>query len=199
MSGQIPSFITGANAKIKINNMTMAYAQDVSYSVDVATIPVETIGRYEVVTNEPISYYVSGTLSVIRYTKAASGGVTATAISSTAGTADNGNSINNWVDNTSGNIGDHFNPGNLLSSKTFDLEIFSRLPGDTTNTAESGNTPASTNVESIIKIRDCRLTRKTGNVTKRGLIVDQFAFSAVLIDHDDNTPVGASNGDKDLQ
>jgi len=197
MAGKIPSFITGANAKIKINNMTMAYAQDVSYSVDVATIPVETIGRYEVVTNEPISYYVSGTLSVIRYTKAASG--TPGAGGSTDGTKDNGNSINNWVDTTSGNIGDHFNPANLLASKTFDLEIFSRIQGDKTPVAAANGNEASTNVESIIKIRDCRLTRKTGNVTKRGLIVDQFAFSAVLIDHDDDTAVGVSNSDKDLE
>lgn len=185
MAGQVPSFITGANAKIKLGSMTMAYAQDVSYSVDVATIPVETIGRYEVVTNEPISYYVSGTLSVIRYTKSGAG------LAGLPGTNQNvGNSVNNWVDSTTGDsvVGHQFDPSKIVSSKTFDLEIFSKLPGDV------GGTNAS---ESIVKIRDCRLTRKGGSVTKRGLIVDQFAFSAVLIDHDDENPVSTS-GDKDL-
>jgi hypothetical protein len=196
MAGQIPSFITGANAKIKINNVTMAYAQDVSYSVDVATIPVETIGRYEVVTNEPISYYVSGTLSVIRYTKAAS---TVSGKNTPTNGKDNGNSINNWMDSaasTAGNMGHHFDPKNLVSSKTFDLEIFSKLPSDTATTETDGKTVTAT--ESIVKIRDCRLTRKSGAVTKRGLIVDQFAFSAVLMNHDDDTAVGTS-GDDDLK
>jgi hypothetical protein len=55
MAGKKPSFITGATAKIKIGNLTMAYAQDVSYSTTVTTIPIETMGRYEVVSNEPVA------------------------------------------------------------------------------------------------------------------------------------------------
>lgn len=198
MAGQVPSFITGANAKIKIGDLTMAYAQDVSYSIEVSTIPVETIGRYEVVTNEPIAYYVSGTLSVIRYTKSA-----AQASTVLPGTAKTGNSVNNWNDGVSGgNIGAHFDPANLLSSKSFDLEIISKLPNDATGGAPA--TGATTNPagavagESIIKIRDCRMTRKQGSVTKRGLIVDQFAFSAVLADNDDENASGTS-GDPDLK
>ena len=160
--------------------MTMAYAQDVSYAVEVSTIPVETIGRYEVVTNEPIAYYVSGSLSVIRYTS------NAAAIAGLSGAAQNttGNSINNWNDTTTGgNVGWQFDPAQIVASKTFDLEVFSKL-----NTAGT---------ESIVKIRDCRFTRKTGAVTKRGLIVDQFSFTAVLMDHDSEVPA-AGTGDPDL-
>lgn len=186
MAGQVPSFITGANAKIKLGSMTMAYAQDVSYSVDVATIGVETLGRFEVVTNEPVSYYVSGTLSVIRYTKAATQMAGRTNL---PGSSTNGNSINEWQDTTTNSVvGDQFDPSKIISSKTFDLEIFSKLASDN---------PAGGPVESIIKIRDCRFTRKSGSVTKRGLIVDQFAFSAVLMNHDDDTAAGTS-GDVDL-
>jgi hypothetical protein len=184
MAGKLPSFITGANAKIKIGDLTMAYAQDVSYSIEVSTIPVETIGRYEVVANEPVAYFVSGTLSVIRYTKSA-----ASAASTIDGVQKTGNSINNWDDTAAGNIGGHFDPSRLLSSKTFDLEIFSKLPSDTAG---------ANGTESIIKVRDCRLTRKSGSVTKRGLIVDQFAFSAILADNDDETASGTS-GDQDLK
>jgi len=187
MAGKLPSFITGANAKIKIGDLTMAYAQDVSYSIEVSTIPVETIGRYEVVANEPVAYFVSGTLSVIRYTKAA-----ASSTSTIDGVKQTGNSINNWEDTAAGNIGGHFDPSRLLSSKTFDLEIFSKIPSDQ---AAAGGASAT---ESIIKVRDCRLTRKSGSVTKRGLIVDQFAFSAILADNDDETASGTS-GDQDLK
>lgn len=200
MSGQLPSFITGANAKIKVGSLTMAYAQDVSYSIEVSTIPVETIGRYEVVTNEPIAYYVSGTLSVIRYTKSAAS-VTGTTGTVLAGVNKTGNSINNWNDASAGNIGKHFDPGQLINSKTFDLEIIAKISGDTGGganaTAAAANPAGSTAGESIIKIRDCRLTRKQGSVTKRGLIVDQFSFSAVLADNDDENAVGTS-GDPDL-
>lgn len=198
MAGQLPSFITGANAKIKIGTLTMAYAQDVSYSIEVSTIPVETIGRYEVVTNEPIAYYVSGTLSVIRYTKGAIGATGATI----SGAAKTGNSINNWQDSTMGNLGNHFNPNGLLASKTFDLEIISKLPADDTGggataAAITSNPAGTTAGESIIKIRDCRFTRKGGSVTKRGLVVDQFAFTAVLADNDDEN-ASSKSGDNDL-
>jgi hypothetical protein len=200
MAGQLPSFITGANAKIKVGNLTMAYAQDVSYSIEVSTIPVETIGRYEVVTNEPIAYYVSGTLSVIRYTKSAANVTGADKVLS--GVNKTGNSINNWNDDTgAGNIGKHFDPGQLLTSKTFDLEIIAKISGDAGGPVAAGATPnpaGSTSGESVIKIRDCRLTRKQGSVTKRGLIVDQFAFSAVLADNDDENAVSGS-GDSDLR
>ena len=190
MAGQTPSFITGANAKIKIGSITLAYAQDVSYSIEVSTIPVETIGRYEVVTNEPIAYFVSGTLSVIRYTKSAA--TVAGGSSPISGASSTGNSINNWNDASgAGNIGAHFDPAQLLASKTFDLEILSKISGDSEG---SGSVVG----ESIIKIRDCRMTRKQGSVTKRGLITDQFAFSAVLANNDDEKAVGTS-GDLDLQ
>ena len=200
MAGQLPSFITGANAKIKIGTLTMAYAQDVSYSIEVSTIPVETIGRYEVVTNEPIAYYVSGTLSVIRYTK---GAISATGATNVPGAAKTGNSINNWEDSTMGNLGDHFNPNGLLASKTFDLEIISKLPGDSgggdvnATVTAANNTAGTTAGESIIKIRDCRFTRKGGSVTTRGLVVDQFAFTAVLADNDDEN-ASSKSGDNDL-
>ena len=71
MAGKTPSFITGATAKIKAGNLTMAYCQDVSYSTTVTTIPIETCGRYEVVANEPVAYFVDGTLSIVRNTKEA--------------------------------------------------------------------------------------------------------------------------------
>jgi len=68
MAAKMPSFITGANAKIKVGGKTFAYASDVSYQVSVDTIPIETMGRYEAVSNEPVNYSVAGELSVVRYT-----------------------------------------------------------------------------------------------------------------------------------
>ena len=74
MAGKRPSFITGANAKIKIGNITMAYAQGISYNVTVTAIPVKSMGRYEAVSHEPVDYMVEGSFSVVRYTSAATPG-----------------------------------------------------------------------------------------------------------------------------
>jgi hypothetical protein len=176
MAGKTPSFITGATAKIKIGNLTMAYAQDVSYNTTVTTIPIETMGRYEVVSNEPVAYFVDGTLSIVRYTKEAS---------AMNGAAANGNSVEQWA-NTPGQggvAGDGFDPARMIASETFDLEVFQKL--------------ASGGTESIGKLRDCRFTRKGGAINKRGILVEQFAFNAILMDNDADVEVGNS-GDTDL-
>lgn len=177
MAGKTPSFITGATAKIKIGALAMAYAQDVSYNVTVTTIPVETMGRYEVVSNEPVAYFVDGTLSIIRYTKEAS---------SMNGAAANGNSVEQMVNTagSGGNAGDGFDPSRMICSETFDLEIFQKL--------------CTGGVESVGKLRDCRFTRKGGAINKRGILVEQFAFNAILMDNDSQVQVGHS-GDDDLQ
>jgi hypothetical protein len=178
MAGKTPSFITGATAKIKVGNLTMAYAQDVSYNTTVTTIPIETMGRYEVVSNEPVAYFVDGSLSIIRYTKEAS---------QMNGTAQNGNSVEQMVNNTgSGGVaGDGFDPARMIASETFDLEIFQKL-------IAAGAT------ESVGKLRDCRFTRKGGGINKRGVLVEQFAFNAILMDNDSQVAAGNS-GDLDLQ
>jgi hypothetical protein len=176
---QKPSFITGATAKIKAGAITLAYAQDVSYNVTVTTIPIETMGRYEVVSNEPVAYFVDGTMSIIRYTSAAQGlpGVDS---------ASTGNSTDKWKTSTDQSAGAHFRPGDLITSKTFDIEIFQK-------TEKTG--AAATNI-SVAKLYDCRLTRKGGSINKRGILVEQFAFNAIY--HTDDAAAVSGSGDTDL-
>jgi hypothetical protein len=176
MAGKTPSFITGATAKIKMGNLTMAYAQDVSFNTTVTTIPIETMGRYEVVSNEPVAYFVDGTLSIIRYTKEAS---------AMNGAAQNGNSVEQMINaaGSGGTAGDSFDPARMIASETFDLEVFQKLGGGGT--------------ESVAKLRDCRFTRKGGSINKRGVLVEQFAYNAILMDNDSAVPVGNS-GDNDF-
>lgn len=179
MAGIKPSFITGANAKIKAGDITIAYAQDVSYNTTVTTVPIETMGRYEVVTNEPVAYFIDGTLSVIRYTDVAAG---------LAGAAATGNGVGNWnFQNPSGrDAGEHFNPAAMLASETWDLEIFQK--------SDDGSGSVATT--SVIKVKDCRFTRKGGGINKRGVLVEQFAFNAILADDDSLT--AERSGDNDL-
>lgn len=174
MAQKKPAFITGATAKIKSGGVTIAYAQDVSYNVTVSTIPIETMGRYEVVSNEPVAYFTDGSLSVIRYTKFANE-------QGMAGAAATGNAVHNWNHLTGGNSGEHFDPSKLLASQTWDLEIFQKT--------EAGEIL-------VTKCHDCRLIRKGGAVNKRGILVETFAFQAILQSDDENQVAGS--GDIDL-
>ena len=173
-----PSFITGANAKIKVGGITVAYAQDVNFNTTISTIPIETMGRYEVVSNEPVAYFVDGSLSVIRYTKIAQQ-------NGMEGAAAGGNGLGNWtlrdIGNQKANVG--VNPNTILASQSFNLEVFQK-------------TDDASNPEKVMKVKDVRFTRKGGGLNKRGVLVEQFAFNAILAE-DDSFDV-ANSGDVDL-
>lgn len=185
MANKIPSFITGASAKIKIGAKTMAYAQDVSYNVTVTTIPIETMGRYEVVSNEPVAYFVDGTLSIVRYTAEAS-------IEGMQSAAAGGNGVDQWAGG--------FNPGVLISSGTFDLEIMQKSThvgtGFVPATPTTPATPGAVTTTSVMKLIDCRLTRMGGAINKRGILVEQFSFNAILAESAGNAV--SNSGDQDL-
>lgn len=181
MAGKIPAFVTGATAKIKAGGLTFAYAQDVSYRVSVDTIPIETMGRYEAVTNEPVNYSVAGELSVVRYTAlAANAGL--------PGTNAQGNGLGraNWT--TGGNGADQFNPGVLIASQTWDLEVFQKTA--------VGVDSATSTATGILKITDCRFTNKSAGLNKRGILVDRMTFVGILVS--DDSFAASLSGDNDL-
>jgi hypothetical protein len=178
MAGKKPSFITGANAKIKVGGKTFAYAAD--------TIPVETMGRYEAVTNEPVNYSVAGELSVVRYTGIAKA-------NNIPGTNTGGNGLGKVDYTTGGTASNEINPGNILFSQTWDLSVFQKEQAAAT--AGGGTANVTESVE-FITIKDCRFTRKTSSLNKRGLLVDRLAFVGILAD--DESFDASSSGDIDL-
>lgn len=180
MSKKRAGFVTGANAKIQIDGTTFAYATNVGYDINVQTIPIEGIGRYEAWSNEPVSYSCSGSLSVIRYTKRA-------AVSGIDNVDADGNTIDQVATGTVGNMSQHLDPSKLLLSETFDLVIYEK-------TKDGNNT--------VVKIIDCRLTRRSGNLDKRGVLTDQYTFVGILAGDGGVTGTGMSasnSGDKDLE
>jgi hypothetical protein len=184
MAAKKPSFITGANAKIKVGGKTFAYASDVSYQVSVDTIPIETMGRYEAVSNEPVNYSVAGELSVVRYTNIAK-------TNGMIGTNTGGNGLGKVDYTTGGNGANEFNPGNLLFSQTWDLSVFQKEQ-------PAAGTGAAVTVDSVefITIKDCRFTRKSASLNKRGILVDRLAFVGILAD--DDSFDASHSGDTDL-
>lgn len=186
MAAKKPSFVTGANAKIKVGGKTFAYAQDVSYNVVVDTVAVETMGRYEAVSNEPVNYTVSGELSVVRYTSIAkSNGM--------PGTNTGGNGLGKVNFTTGGNGAEHINPGNLLVSQTWDLSVYQKTQAAVT---AGGATAVTTEADEFITIKDCRFNRKSAGITKRGILVDRLSFVGILAD--DESFDSSNSGDEDL-
>jgi hypothetical protein len=182
MANKVPSFITGATAKIKAGGLTFAYAQDVSYRVNVDTIPIETMGRYEAVSNEPVNYTVGGELAVVRYTKTAQ-----TSNMSGAHTGGNGLGKAEWV--TGGKGSDEFDPSSIITSRTWDLAVFQKISG--------GDVTANKEVIKVITITDCRFTNKSAGLNKRGILVDRLAFVGILAS--DDSFEASTSGDIDLQ
>lgn len=186
MAAKMPSFITGANAKIKVGGKTFAYASDVSYQVAVDTIPIETMGRYEAVSNEPVNYSVAGELSVVRYTGIANQ-------NGMPGTNSGGNGLGQVNYTTGGNGGYEINPGNILLSETWDLAVFQKTQ---TGATAAGGTAQVTDAVEFITIKDCRFNRKSAALNKRGILVDRLSFVGIIAN--DESFDASYSGDTDL-
>ena len=187
MAGKKGGFITGANAMIKLGGVTLAYCTDVGYNVTIQTIPVEAMGRYEVYSNEPVSYTVDGTLSVIRYTKRAQ----ENGIDNAAQGGNGSPAVQTALTDPTQSLQNHSTPGLMLESSTFDVEVHEKI-------AENGTGSPSDAVK-VVSIKDCRLTRRGMTLNKRGLYVDQYAFVGLLVadaesDGSDYAHVGSGVG-----
>lgn len=190
MAGKVPSFVTGANAKITAGGVTFAYASDVSYLVVVDTVPIETMGRYEAVSNEPVNYSVSGELSVVRYTGVANK-------NNMAGAAANGNGLGNVNFKTGGNASDEVNPSNMLISQTWDLNVYQKIQsGNPATTSPAETNTGAPSSGAVITVTDCRFNRKSAGINKRGILVERLSFVGILA-YDDSFQAGTS-GDVDL-
>jgi hypothetical protein len=181
MAGIKPGFVTGANAKIQIGTKTLAYATNVSYDVNVITVPIEGIGRYEVWSNEPVAFQVNGSLSIVRYTKRGADAEIPLA-------SPNGNSLDQIPTGETTTLAGHLSPGDILTSETFDMTLYDK--------AASGN---ESDAVSILALTDCRITRRTGNLDKRGVLSDQYTFVGVLAGDKIESGIAATpSGDPDL-
>lgn len=191
MAGKTTGFITGAHAKLQIDTgdgkpLTVAFVNDLSYAIDTVTAPVESFGRYEVHANEPIAYGISGTFSVLRWTK---GAITA------AKTDKNGVelSINPGAPGGIGALGtgmhNHLNPQMMLLASTFDLTV-SVKKASTANTAED---------VAFFKLIDCKITGRRASLNKRGVLIDQYSFVGILATDIDGGIQVATSGNTDLK
>jgi hypothetical protein len=145
MAGKTPFFLSGANAKIKLNGKTLAFCTDLSYSIQIITQTPKTLGSYEGNSVEPLGYSVSGSFSVIRYIKDAGKKIG----NKPRGVAENdaGNGVGNWGGVWGGGVSDFFarngvgndgranealDPSKFASGTTFDIQVYQKVPREVT-------------------------------------------------------------------
>ena len=181
MAGMRPFFLTGANAKIKVNNVTLAYCTDLSYSVVVNHATPRVLGMYEPTSVEPLSYLVTGSFTVVRYiadVKDNVGGV------SPQGANESGNGVGNWgpdglgkrlaagfnLNASDGRAYDALNPSKLSKATGFEIYIYQKL--------------ADGDLQSVTKIREARITKADFNLSKKNAATQTFNFTALYADED---------------
>lgn len=167
-----PFFLSGANAKIKINNITLAYVTSLSYSVQVNHATPKVLGMYEASSIEPLSYSVSGSFSIIRYTADITTDVDRTnphAVSNT------GNGIGTWGESgfniSDGKADENLDPSKLGKAVSFDIEVYQKY--NETN-----------GIRSVSKIRNVRITKADFSLSAKSLANQTFNFSAIYVDED---------------
>lgn len=182
MSGQKAFFLTGANAKIKINHRTVAFCTNIAYSVNVNHIAPILLGMYEACSIEPVSYMVSGSFTIIRYT---AGMQESIGRASPPDVSKLGNGIGAWGPSgikdrikgglsfgaTDGRAYDALNPIKLETATGFDIEIHQKY--DKNNDSHP-----------VAKIRDCRITGSNFNLANKTSATQNFTFRALYVDED---------------
>lgn len=141
MAGQAPYFLTGANAKIKINGVVIAYCTDFRYSVRIKHAKPKVLGLFEAQSIEPMSYDVSGSFNVIRYVADVEQRLKSLGNNVPNQTTNFGNGSGYWssskkgagdivggVNPLDGQANNNLIPGDLLAGLFFDIEIYQKIP-----------------------------------------------------------------------
>jgi len=143
MAGIKPTFVTGANAKIRLNGKTLAFCQDFSCSIQVVTRVPKVLGKYEGDSIEPMAYAVSGSFTVIRYAKGIRKALGDGAYPQGLAENDAGNGVGNWGTQWGGSFGDFLSrngigndgrahealdPSKFGTGTTFDIQVYQKVP-----------------------------------------------------------------------
>jgi len=186
VAGLRPFFLTGANAKIKVNNATLAFCTDLSYTITVNHATPQVLGMYEGSSVEPLSYRVTGSFTIIKYTADAVSDVIG---ADPAGVSPRGNGVGAWTkeenaikqfikgfdikNGPDARADQSLNPKELSKAAGFTIEVFQKL--------EAGSAIDSI---PVAKIRDCRIIEAGFTLNKKNVAMQTFKFSALYVDED---------------
>jgi hypothetical protein len=196
MANQKPFFITGANAAIKVDGINVAYANSVSCQVTVNHVSPRVLGRAEVEAHQPVSYDVSGSLTVIKYGQGIRefiGSDKSPRLSTNKGNGPGsfeaeGSLVSRALglpkllgDDPTGAAAEGFDPFHFFQSKQFNIEIQQKAGGN-----------EKIDIATMIRLRDCRFTGLQFQLQKRGAGTMVMAFKARY--YDDDTIIARGSG-----
>lgn len=186
MAGLVPFFLTGGNAKIKVNGVTLAFCTDVQYRIEVKHADPRVLGMFEGHSIEPLSYRVSGSFTVIRYAAGIQEFLKGQGFATPDKVSEYGNGIGYWSRKNGRDLdadigggesfletkprGQYsFNPKKLENASATLLEISQKVPGD---------------VIPVAKLRGVRITAGDFRLNKKGVATQTFTFQATYADED---------------
>lgn len=183
MANVAPFFVTGANCKIKVNGVTLAFATNLTYSVTIPHARPKTLGSYESNSLEPLSYDVDGSFTIIRYIDNMKARTEQAGLAAPSGVDNLGNGIGGWTtmnqsptfQKTFGNGADgvankSLIPAYLQDGVTFDIEVYQKTPDGT--------------YLGVSRVRNARIIAVVSNISKRTVMNQTFQFSAQFLDED---------------
>lgn len=182
MANKAPFFVSGGNAKIRVNGVTLAYVTDFKYSVKINHSDVRILGVYEHDTAEPLSYDVNGSFTIIRYVEGSVKRAKDKRQAVPSGASNSGNGVGSWTTASSTAIGrlrsgqfsdgranEALDPSTFQSGTWFEIEFYQKTAGGQTGVA---------------RIRNCRITSADTAVNSKGLMMQTFGFIANAVDED---------------
>lgn len=180
MAKLAPFFLTGANAKVRINNKTVAFCSDVSYTVTINTATPKVLGMYEAVSLEPLSYEVSGQFTVIRYAADVAETNHKLGFGTPYGVAPTGNGIGNMGSTTGplaslsafdGRANEALDPSTYQNGVFFNIDVSQKMADGSTH--------------GVARIRSCRISRADFTLGgKNQPAIERFTFKALYVDED---------------
>ena len=191
--GMVPFFVTGANAKIKVNGKTLAFCTDVQYSVRIRHAAPHVLGVYEAFTQEPLAYDVSGSFTVVRYIRGLVEYFDGANVPN--GPSNIGNGVGSWGPDAGNNglsvskavsstIGtfrgttradQSMDPSKFHIPQAFNIEVMQKAGSSSQTGFDEGV---------LARLRDCRLTGSDFRLARRGLASQVYTFQACYADED---------------
>lgn len=225
MSGQVPFFITGSNCKIKVNGITMAFATDLAYNVQIIHQQAKVCGIYEADTIEPVAYSITGQFTVIKYIDSLKSLIERAGFKPPSGVSNQGNGVGSMTaasgagralgvlggDVTGGRAYDALDPSKLSRITGFDIEVYQKVPsvggpltlGRVLEDAArgvagfiTGNPAQDGDVLGVARLRDCHITGLTTQISKRGLMTQTYTFMANYLDEDSFLSSSSDSGQR---
>lgn len=183
MANVAPFFVTGANCKLKVNGVTLAYATDLNYTVSIPHARVRNLGSFETNSFEPLSYDVNGSFTIIRYVDDLKSRLENAGLGTPDGASNLGNGIGGWTTLSSSGVllqslgngvdgmaNKSLNPASLQDGVTFDIEVYQKMPdGDSLG---------------VSRMRNVRIVSMSSNINKRSNMTQTFQFIAQFLDED---------------